>query len=131
LAVARIVSAERTFFVEHAMTGPAPAKPAPYNVKRIEPVMRGKDVQARVFTLAPNETIPWHFHRQCSDHYFVLEGVLSIATRGHNAVQTAISTGGSYKIAPETPHLIANHGTADCRFLLLQGVGTSDWNAAG
>ena len=57
--------------------GKAPA----YKVKRAEPVIRGSDVQARLFTLAPGEAIPWHYHRQSTDHYFVLEGVLSISTR--------------------------------------------------
>ena len=35
--------------------------------------------------------------------------------------------GRHYRIAPGRPHLIANRSTADCRFLLLQGVGTFDW----
>ncbi len=57
------------------------AKAPAYKVKRVESVIRGSDVQARLFTLAPGEAIPWHYHRQSTDHYFVLEGVLSISTR--------------------------------------------------
>ena len=38
-------------------------------------------VQARLFTLAPGEAIPWHYHPQSTDHYFVLAGVLSMYTR--------------------------------------------------
>jgi hypothetical protein len=30
----------------------------PYKVKRVETVVKGSDVQARVFTLAPGEAIP-------------------------------------------------------------------------
>ena len=45
-------------------------------VKAIEPVAIGSDVQARVFTLAPGEEIPWHFHSAVTDWYFVLEGTL-------------------------------------------------------
>jgi quercetin dioxygenase-like cupin family protein len=33
-----------------------------YRVKNIETIMKGSDVQARVFTLAQGDTIPWHFH---------------------------------------------------------------------
>ena len=47
-----------------------------YTVKSIEPVAIGSDVQARLFTLAPGETIPWHFHSAVTDWYFVLEGTL-------------------------------------------------------
>ena len=52
-----------------------------YRIKNVETVVKGTDVQVRLFTLAPGETIPWHFHRDSSDHYFVLEGLLSIPTR--------------------------------------------------
>jgi mannose-6-phosphate isomerase-like protein (cupin superfamily) len=101
-----------------------------YRIKNVETVVAGADVQARVFTLAPGEFIPWHYHGQSTDHYFVLEGVLSISTRDPDIGQRTFSVGGSYKIAPGTPHLIANGGSGDCRFLLLQGVGRYDWIAA-
>ena len=52
-----------------------------YTVKSIAPVAIGSDVQARLFTLAPGETIPWHYHSAVTDWYFVLEGALSIETR--------------------------------------------------
>ena len=55
-------------------------KTPPYRVKRVETVVKGSDVQARMFTLAAGESIPWHFHRESTDHYFVLEGILTIST---------------------------------------------------
>ena len=106
------------------------AKAPAYKVKRVESVIRGSDVQARLFTLAPGEAIPWHYHRQSTDHYFVLEGVLSISTREPDVMRRNFPVGSSYRIAPGTPHLIANDGDSDCRFLLLRGVGTYDWIAA-
>ncbi len=108
------------------MTAPGP----PYSVKRVETVVKGSDVQARIFTLAPGEVTPWHYHRETTDHYFVLEGTLSISTRGPDAAARNLSAGTSDKIAPGTTHLIANGGDRDCRFLLIQGVGAYDWNAA-
>ncbi len=105
------------------------AKARAYKVKRVEPVVKGTDVQARVFTLAPGEAIPWHYHQQSTDHYFVLEGVLTISTREPDVRVRSFPVGSSHKIAPETPHLIVNGGDTDCRFLLLQGVGTYDWIA--
>jgi quercetin dioxygenase-like cupin family protein len=101
---------------------------APYKIKNVETVVKGTDVQVRVFTLAPGETIPWHFHRDSTDYYFVLEGVLSISTREPTSTRT-LSIGQSDKITPGTPHLIANGSAEDCRFLLVQGVGAYDWNA--
>lgn len=97
-----------------------------YRVKNVEPVMTGSDVRARLFTLAPGDTIPWHYHRESSDHYFLLEGELTIMTREPDAVRT-VGTGGHDRIEPGTAHQIVNRSAADCRFLLLQGVGASDW----
>ena len=98
-----------------------------YTVKRVETVVKGSDVQARIFTLAPGEKIPWHYHSQSTDYYFVLEGKLSVTTREPREETRDIQIGGAHKITPGTAHLIVNNGPTDCRFLLLQGVGTYDW----
>ena len=98
---------------------------AGYTVKSIEPVAIGSDVQARLFTLAPDETIPWHFHSAVTDWYFVLEGALSIETRAP-ADRQRLAVGGTYRIPPKTAHLIANRSDTDTRFLLVQGVGPYD-----
>lgn len=97
-----------------------------YTVKHIEPVVIGKDVQARIFTLAPGEVIPWHRHSESTDHYFVLHGTLTINTRKPDD-EHMFEIGGRYKIKPGTAHLISNLGATDCLFLLLQGVGKYDF----
>jgi quercetin dioxygenase-like cupin family protein len=102
---------------------------APYKIKNVETVVKGTDVQVRLFTLAPGETIPWHFHHHSTDYYFVLEGLLSISTR-EPVLTRKLSIGQRHKITPGAAHLIANGGEEDCRFVLVQGVGAYDWNAA-
>src|SRR5271167_4302907 len=97
-----------------------------YAVKAIEPVAVGSDVQARLFTLAPGEEIPWHFHSAVTDWYFVLEGTLSIETRAP-ADRRILTIGARYNIPPKTAHLISNRSDADTRFLLVQGVGAYDF----
>jgi quercetin dioxygenase-like cupin family protein len=97
-----------------------------YAVKNIETVVAGTDVQARIFTLAPGELIPWHRHSESTDHYFVLRGTLTINTRAPDEEHT-VEIGDRHHINPGTPHLISNRGTTDCLFLLLQGVGKYDW----
>jgi quercetin dioxygenase-like cupin family protein len=98
-----------------------------YQVKNIEPVIIGTDVQARIFTLAPGEAIPWHYHKETTDHYFVLEGNLTITRRDSAEHSNNLVAGTRDRIDPGTPHLIANNSDTDCRFLLLQGVGYYDW----
>lgn len=101
-----------------------------YTVKAIEPVAVGSDVQARIFTLAPGETIPWHFHNAVSDWYLVLEGVLSVETRAPRDARL-VTVGGSYRIPAKTAHQIANRSESDARFLLVQGVGAYDFVKVG
>jgi len=101
-----------------------------YQVKNVEPVAVSDDVQARLFTLAPGEAIPWHFHSTVTDWYFVLEGTLSIETRAP-ADHRLLPIGASHRIPPKTAHLISNPAAADTRFLLLQGVGAYDFLRVG
>jgi hypothetical protein len=51
---------------EHALIQTKPK--GNYSVKNIEVVAKGVDVQARIFTLAPGEAIPWHRHSESTDH---------------------------------------------------------------
>jgi quercetin dioxygenase-like cupin family protein len=100
-----------------------------YEVKNVEPVAVSNDVQVRVFTLAHGDVIPWHYHRESTDHYFVLRGSLTIETRGPNN-RCVLPVGESYKILPSTAHRISNESASECQFLLVQGVGKYDWHRA-
>ena len=109
-----------------AVSTNAATKKPNYTVKDIEPIMEGAHVQARMFTLAPGDSIPWHHHSEVTDHYFVLRGTLSIKTRDPDS-DRQLEVGDRYQIVPGTDHLLANGGAADCQFLLLQGGGKYDW----
>lgn len=104
-----------------------PLKPK-YSVKSIETIVAGSDVRVRLYTLAPEEIIPWHFHTQVMDWYFCLAGRLAVETRSPDN-RAVIDTGGSTAIPPDTAHRISNGGQTDCRFLLVQGVGKYDFHA--
>jgi quercetin dioxygenase-like cupin family protein len=103
-----------------------PGKPT-YDVKSVETIVAGSDVHARLYTLAPGDVIPWHFHSQVTDWYFCLAGKLAVETRAPDE-HRIIDVGAGYPIRPETAHRISNGGETDCRFLLLQGVGQYDFN---
>jgi quercetin dioxygenase-like cupin family protein len=97
-----------------------------YTVKSVETVVVGTDVQARIFTLAPGEVIPWHTHSETTDHYFVLGGKLTIERRTPDDRRTLV-VGERYQITAGNAHALSNRETEECRFLLLQGVGRYDW----
>ena len=110
-------------------SGPA-TRTSHYSAKGSELVMSGSDVRARVMTLAPEQSIPWHYHSEVTDHYFVLKGALTIETQNPDVTQT-LAVGERHQLDPGTRHLLSNRGSADCQFLLLQGVGRYDWIKAG
>jgi quercetin dioxygenase-like cupin family protein len=100
-----------------------------YEVKNVEPVVVSDDIQVRVFTLAKGDVIPWHYHRESTDHYFVLQGALTIETRSPDN-RHVLTVGERYKILQSTAHSISNESASECQFLLVQGVGKYDWHKA-
>lgn len=107
------------------MTNPS-AVNSGHDVKSVETIVSGSDVRARLYTLAPGDVIPWHFHSEVTDWYFCLAGKLSVETRAPRGHEV-LDVGGDYAIPPKTAHRISNGGERDCRFLLLQGVGQYDF----
>ena len=107
----------------------AAASSPKYEVKSVETIVAGSDVHARLYTLAPGDIIPWHFHSEVADWYFCLAGRLTIETRVPDA-RRIIEVGDRFAIAPHTAHQISNAGSSDCCMLLLQGVGRYDFQPA-
>ena len=65
----------------------------PYKVKHVELVLKSSDVLARIFTLAQGDTIPWHYHQHCADHFFVLEGRRQARSGLRSALVAAMELG--------------------------------------
>lgn len=97
-----------------------------YAVTDIEVIVKSDDIVVRLFTLMPGERIPWHYHEQSTDHYFVLEGILTVET-GEDGAMEEQAAGGRAAVVPFQRHQISNRSDAKTRFLLVQGVGKYDW----
>jgi quercetin dioxygenase-like cupin family protein len=106
-------------------TSPAVPNKPNYTVKESELILAGENVRARVITLAPDQSIPWHYHSESTDYNFVLSGTLSIKVRNQGS-QPVLKAGERYQLPPGTAHLLLNGCATDCQFLLLQGVGKYD-----
>src|SRR5262249_33345616 len=81
----------------------APATGPNYSVKDAETVAAGKDVRVRLFTLAPGEVIPWHFHSAIADEFFVLDGELTVETRTPDDCRV-LGVGERYRVDAQHPH---------------------------
>jgi len=72
------------------------------------------------------ECIPWYSHSEIADHFFVLQGELTVEARAPDDCRT-LGTGERCRIDPRHAHQTSNRGKLDCRFLIIQGVGRYDF----
>jgi quercetin dioxygenase-like cupin family protein len=72
---------------------------AGYTVKNIETIAESGEIRARLYTLAPDDIIPWHYHSNVTDWYFCLGGTVRVETRAPPA-EERVDLGGRYAIPP-------------------------------
>lgn len=77
-------------------------------------------------TLSPTQTVPWHYHSNISDTFYVIEGDLRLYLQDPKE-EVLLGPGESYAVAAGRPHLVTNAGTASMTILVLQGVGDYDY----
>ena len=76
--------------------------------------------------LSPTQKVPWHYHNNVSDTFYVLAGSLRIFLREPKE-EVRLAAGESYRVAPRRPHLVTNGGATSATFLVLQGIGEYDF----
>ena len=76
--------------------------------------------------LSPTQTVPWHFHTNISDTFYVLEGEMRLFLQQPKE-EVRLGVGESYVAAAGRPHLVTNAGKTSLTFLILQGVGEYDY----
>jgi quercetin dioxygenase-like cupin family protein len=70
--------------------------------------------------------VPWHYHTNVGDTFYVLEGTIRVFMREPKEDVT-LSPGQSYSLAARRPHLVVNAGDNSATFLILQGIGEYDF----
>ena len=78
--------------------------------------------------IGPTQTIPWHYHTEAQDTFYVINGLIRILTREPDE-RVCLSVGETYSVRPGRPHLVANAGGTSAVFLILQGMGEHDFVA--
>ena len=78
--------------------------------------------------IGPTQTIPWHYHSEARDTFYVLSGSVRIHMRGRDA-QVVLAPGESCAVPAGCPHSVENAGATSAVFLILQGIGEHDFVA--
>ena len=76
--------------------------------------------------LSTTQKVPWHYHNNVSDTFYVLKGYLRIFLQKPKE-EIRLAPGESFKAKAGRPHLVTNGGNTSVNFLVLQGVGEYDY----
>ena len=76
--------------------------------------------------LAPGEEVPWHFHSNVRDTFYVVCGPVTVYTDEPDST-TVINSGEVLQTRERQPHRVVNGSDHDVAFVLIQGVGKFDF----
>jgi mannose-6-phosphate isomerase-like protein (cupin superfamily) len=76
--------------------------------------------------ISPTQGVPWHYHSEVQDTFYVISGKIRIATRDSDE-EVCLGVGQTYAVRPGRPHRVTNAGDSSAVFLVLQGLGDYDF----
>src|SRR5512146_1715746 len=76
--------------------------------------------------ISAEQKVPWHFHSNIQDTFYVIEGSIRIFLREPKE-DVRLGPGDTYSVPPRRPHLVTNGGNSSATFLTLQGIGEYDF----
>ena len=76
--------------------------------------------------LSAKQQVPWHYHNNVADTFYVLEGRLRIFLQKPKQ-EVRLQPGQTFTADAGRPHLVTNAGRKPVTFLVLQGIGEYDF----
>jgi len=76
--------------------------------------------------ISPTQKVPWHYHNNVHDTFYVLVGRIRIFLRNPKE-EVNLVPGETYTVSPKRAHLVTNAGKTSAVFFVLQGVGEYDF----
>jgi quercetin dioxygenase-like cupin family protein len=91
----------------------------------METIAETPQLRMVVLTLTAGQEVPWHFHSDVTDTFLCMQGPMVIHTR-HGDIE--LSPGEMASVPARRAHRVTGKDGGPCKFALLQGVGTYDFN---
>lgn len=76
--------------------------------------------------ISKTQKVPWHYHSNVQDTFYVLEGELRIFLQDPKE-EVRLKPGQTCTARAQRPHLVTNVGEKSATFLVLQGIGEYDF----
>jgi len=109
---------------------PAPVRPQAgdgrYEVERRSRHAERPGFRISELRISRTQSVPWHYHSNVQDTFYVLEGTLRISLRDP-AEEVLLGPGETRTIRPRRPHEVTNAGEGSATFFVLQGTGDLDF----
>ena len=80
--------------------------------------------------ISPTQKVPWHYHNNVQDTFYVLAGRIRILLR-ETIEEIALGPGEVFAVADGRPHFVKNDADTSTTFLILQGGGEYDYVPLG
>jgi quercetin dioxygenase-like cupin family protein len=80
--------------------------------------------------ISATQMVPWHYHNNIQDTFYVLEGTLKLHLR-EPMEEVTLGPAQTYSVPARRPHLVTNAGDTSATFLVLQGLGEYDFVRLG
>jgi len=71
--------------------------------------------------------VPWHFQSVITDTFACLEGPMMIRTDDTNGLHL-LNPEDTCEVKPLIAHRVSSEDDRPCKFMIVQGVGTYDYN---
>ena len=97
-----------------------------YEVERRERHAERPGLRINELQISPTQRVPWHYHSNIRDTFYVIEGRLRLFLREPKE-EVRLGPGDTYTVMPRRPHLVVNGGDCSATFLVLQGIGEYDY----
>ena len=97
-----------------------------YEVERREYHAERPGFRINELQISPKQQVPWHYHSNIQDTFYVLQGSLRIFLQDPKE-EVRLAPGETYTVPPRRPHLVTNPGQGSATSLVLQGIGEYDF----
>ncbi len=101
-----------------------------YEVEAREMVAETPELRMLVLTLGPGQEVPWHWHSNVNDDFICLEGPMVVETRAPRE-RHELRAGERCRVPVKRAHRVSGKDGGRCKFAILQGIGTYDFNPVG
>src|ERR1700746_4083055 len=88
-----------------------------YQVERREYYAVRPGFRINELQISPTQIVPWHYHNNIQDTFYVIEGHLKIFLREPKE-EVQLNPGDIYSVCPGRPHLVTNNGDCSATFLV-------------